>query len=328
MTDTTTMEHTIYKKGFPKGFLKVFRNKTDIKANVIAMFGMICNKLFKWSFENERANEEIDGYIIEKLLFENGRCLFFEEGGHYFVTLVAERGQIDGVGRLVKARPITLDNTTFKERVIRNIVKQDRNGKITIETPNAVLIKNNLYDLPTLTILQPFIDTLNYIWQTLQINLSNSRVKRVIVASDPNQTNFIKKEINDVIDGVESVKVITDKTATEGLKQLDAVSNGEDIKATKEIYDWLYNWILCYLGINNMAQIDKQSGMTPDEIKSNQTQTNLFLESLADFRRKAVEKINKLTDAKIKLQTYQELQEEEKQEIIDNMSSQTEEEDI
>ena len=328
MTDTTTMEHTIYKKGFPKGFLKVFRNKTDIKANVIAMFGMICNKLFKWSFENERANEEIDGYIIEKLLFENGRCLFFEEGGHYFVTLVAERGQIDGVGRLVKARPITLDNTIFKERIIRNIVKQDRNGKITIEKPNAVLIKNNLYDLPTLTILQPFIDTLNYIWQTLQINLSNSRVKRVIVASDPNQTNIIKKEINEVIDGVESVKVITDKTATEGLKQLDAVSNGEDIKSTKEIYDWLYNWILCYLGINNMAQIDKQSGMTPDEIKSNQTQTNLFLESLEDFRRKAEKEINELTDAKAKLQTYQELQEEAKQEIIDKMASQTDEEDI
>ena len=315
------MEHTISKKGLPKGFFKVFRNKTDIKANVIAMFGMICNKLFKWTFENEKANEEIDGYIIEKLLFENGRCLFFKEGGHYFITLVAERGKIDNVGRLVKARPITLDGTIFNERIIRNIVKQNKDGSITIEKPNAVLIKNNLYDMPTLDLLTPFIDTLNYIWQTLQINMSNNRVKRIIVATDQNQVNIIKREINDLVDGVESVKAITDKNATDSLKTLESVSNAEDIKTTKELYDWLYNWLLCFLGIDNMAQIDKQSGMTPEEIESNQTQTSLFLEAMADFRKKAEKEINTMTDAKVKVETYQEIKAEEiKQQVVEAMT--------
>ena len=316
-------ETHIYKKGLPKGFYKVFKDKNSIGANVCAMFSMICNKLFKWEFENERANEEIDGYIIEKLLFENGRCLFFEEGGHYFITLIAERGQIDAVGRLVKARPITLDGNTYKERIIRNIV-EEKNGKITIQKPNAVLIKNNLYDLPTLDLLAPFIQTLNYVWQTLQINLSNSRVKRLIVATDQNQANVIKKEIKELIDDVESVKVITDKKATEGLKTIDAINNSEDVKTTREVFDWLYNWILCYLGINNMAQIDKQSGMTETEITSNQTQTTLFLKSMSDFRKLAEEQINKLTEAKCKVRTYQEMQEEEiKEKIIDNMTKQT-----
>lgn len=315
-----TMESTIYKKGFPKGFLKTFRNKTDIKANVMAMFSMICNKLFIWEFENETAKQELESYIIEKLLFENGRNLFFEMGGHYFVTMVAERGKIDNVGRLVKARPITLDGTTFDERVIRNIVKQ-KGDKITIETPNAVLIKNNLYDLPTMTLLEPFIDTLNYIWQTLQINLSNSRVKRIIVASDPNQTNVIKKEINELINGVESVKAITDKTATDGLKTLEAVSNAEDIKTIKELYDWLYNWLLCYLGIDNMAQIDKQSGMTPTEIQSNQTQTKMFLNSMYEFRQKACEEINKLYNIGASVKFYGDILAEELQkEIVDTMA--------
>lgn len=323
------IESHIYKKGLPKGFYKVFKDKNSIAPNVCAMFAMICNKLFKWEFENENAKQEIDSYIIEKLLFENGRCLFFEEGGHYFITLIAERGQIDAVGRLVKASPITLDGTIFKERIIRNIVKQDRNGSITIEKPNAVIIKNNLYDLATLDLLAPFINTLNYVWQTMQINLSNSRVKRFVVATDNNQANVIKKEINSLVNDIDSVKVITDKKATEGLKTLDAIQTSEDIKTTKEVYDWLYNWLLCYLGINNMAQIDKQSGMTEEEINSNKSQTTLFLESMADFRKKAVEEINAITDAKATIRTYQEMQQEEiKKEIIDNMTRQNEQKDL
>lgn len=314
------IENHLFKKGLPKGFLKVFKKKTDIKANVIAMFGMICNKLFKWEFGNEKAAEEIDGYIIEQLLFENGRCLFFEEGGHYFVTLIAERGQIDNVGRLVKARPITLDGTFFKERIIRNIVKQNKDGSISIETPNAVIIKNNLYDFATLDLLTPFIDTLNYTWQTLQINLSNSRVKRVISAIDPNQANVIKKEINNLIDGVDSIAVITDKNAVDGLKSIDAVSTNADIKDIREVYDWLYNWLLNFLGISNMAQIDKQSGMTPEEINSNKTQTSLFLDAMLDFRQQAADKINKITDAQISVKSYLEI---EKEELIDNMIEQS-----
>lgn len=320
------IESHIYKKGLPKGFYKVFKDKNSIAPNVCAMFAMICNKLFKWEFKNERAKEEIDGYIIEKLLFENGRCLFFEEGGHYFNTLIAERGTIDGVGRLTKARPITLDGTIFKERIIRNIVKQNKDGSITIEKPNAIIIKNNLYDLPTLDLLAPFINTLNYVWQTMQINLSNSRVKRFVVATDLNQANVIKKEIENLVNDIDSVKVITDKKATEGLKTLDAIQTSEDIKTTKEVYDWLYNWLLCFLGINNMAQIDKQSGMTPTEINSNLAQTTMFLNSMYDFRKKAVEEINKLTDAKVSIKSYQELQQEEtKKEIVNNMTRQQEE---
>lgn len=323
------IESHIYKKGLPKGFYKVFKDKNSIAPNVCAMFAMICNKLFKWEFENKNAKQEIDSYIIEKLLFENGRCLFFEEGGHYFITLIAERGQIDAVGRLVKARPITLDGTIFKERIIRNIVKQDKEGNITIEKPNAVIIKNNLYDLATLDLLAPFINTLNYVWQTMQINLSNSRVKRFVVATDNNQANILKKEIESLVNDIDSVKVITDKKATEGLKTLDAIQTSEDIKTTKEVYDWLYNWLLCYLGINNMAQIDKQSGMTEEEINSNKSQTTLFLESMADFRKKAVEEINAITDAKATMRTYQEMQQEEiKKEIIDNMTRQNEQKDV
>lgn len=315
------IESTLYIKGFPKGFLKAFRKKTDIKPSIIAMFGMILNTYFKWSC-NPKYSQEIESYIIEQLQFENGRCLLFEESGHYFITLVAERGKIDAIGRLVKARPITLDGNIFNERIIRPIVNKDKSGIITIEQPNAILIKNNLYDLPTLTLLQPFIDTLNYIWQTLQINLSNNRVKRIIKANDANQANIIKKEINDLIDGIESVKVITDKNALDGIQTLEAVNNSQDIKDIQEVYDWLYNWILTYLGIDNMAQIDKQSGMTTEEIQANQSQTNLFLNSMLEFRQKACDEANRLyPDLNLKVDTITNIQAEKaKQDIINRIA--------
>jgi len=312
------IESHIYKT-IPKGFLKAIKKKTDIKQNIILMFSMICNKLFKWEFENENATEEIESYIIEKLLFENGRCLFFEEGGHYFITMVAEGGQIDAVGRLVKAKPLTLDNNRYNDRIIRNIV--EKNGEeITIKKPNAVLIKNNLYDLSTLELLAPFIDTLNYIWQSLQIALSNNRTKRIIVATDPNQANIIKKEIKETIDGVESVRVVTDKTATDGLKTIESTNNGQDIKDIRDVFDWLYNWLLTFMGVDSMAQVDKESGKTTEEVESNKTQTNLFLESMFDFRKKAVEQINKITNAKASIKSYAEINKEEMQkQIVDTM---------
>lgn len=314
------LETHLYK-GLPKGFLKAFKKKTDIRENVICMFLMILNTRFKWTFENETAREELESYIIEKLLNEEGRCFIFESGGHYFNTLVAEKGQLDAVGRLVKARAITLDGTIFNDRVIRNIVHQDENGKTTIEKPNAVLIKNNLYDLSTITILTPFIDTLNYIWQTLQINLSNARVKRIITAVDNNQTNVIKKEITKLIDGVESVAVITDKNAVDGLKTLESASSNADITEIKELYDWLYNWLLTYLGINNMANIDKQSGMTPQEINSNTQQVSQYLNSMLFFRKKACDELNKLYNIGAKIEIVNDFTIEDKNSIVDNMTN-------
>ena len=314
------LETHLYK-GLPKGFLKAFRKKTDIRENVICMFLMILNTRFKWTFKDETAREELESYIIEKLLNEEGRCFIFENGGHYFNTLVAEKGQLDAVGRLVKARAITLDGTIFNDRVIRNIVHQDENGKTTIEKPNAVLIKNNLYDLSTITILTPFIDTLNYIWQTLQINLSNARVKRIITAVDNNQTNVIKKEITKLIDGVESVAVITDKSAVDGLKTLESASSNAELTEIKELYDWLYNWLLTYLGINNMANIDKQSGMTPQEINSNTQQVSQYLNSMLFFRKKACDELNKLYDIGANIEIVNDFTIEDKNAIVDNMTN-------
>lgn len=319
------IESTIYRKGFPKGFLKVFRKKTDIKANVLAMFEMIFAHYFKWSFTNERAKEEIESDVIETLLFENGRSMFFEFGGHYFTTLIAEKGKIDNVGRLTKARPITLDGNIYDERIIRRIVTL-KNNNITIEEPNAVIIKNNLLDLPTTTLLAPFIDTLNYIWQSLQISLSNNRVKRIFKATDQNQANVLKKEINDLIDGVESVKIVTDKNAANGFETIDAVSSSQEIKDIREVYDWLYNWILTYLGIDNMAQIDKQSGMTDTEINANKAQTNAYLSAMLEYRQKACVDINRLYGIGAKVETITEIQAREMQkQIVDNMQKQQEE---
>lgn len=314
------IESTIYKKGFPKGFLKVFKKKTDIKANVLAMFEMIFAHFFKWDFENEIAKEEIESDVIETLLFENGRSMLFEFGGHYFTTLIAERGKIDNVGRLTKARPITLDGNIYDERIIRRIVTL-KNNKITIEEPNAVIIKNNLLDLPTTTLLMPFVDTLNYIWQSLQISLSNARVKRIFKAVDQNQANILKSQINDLIDGVESVKIITDKNAVNGFETIDAVNNSQDIKDIREVYDWLYNWILTYLGIDNMAQIDKQSGMSEIEINANKQQTNAYLSSMLEYRKKACKEINKLYNLGAKVETLTEINAREIQkQIVDNMT--------
>lgn len=311
------IESTIYTKGFPKGFTKAFKKKTDIKANIIAMFEMIFAHYIQWDFKDEQAKDEIESDIIEKLLFEDGRAMFFKYGGHYFTTLIAQRGKIDANARLTKAHPITLDGNIYPERVIRRIVEQKGN-KINIIEPDAVILKNNMLDLPTITILDPFINTLNYIWQTLQINLSNNRVKRIIKATDPNQVNIIKREINNLIDGVESISVITDKNAVNGIETLESASTSQDIKDIREVYDWLYNWLLTYLGIDNMAQIDKQSGMTPDEINANKSQTNLYLSSMLEYRKKACDQINKIYNIGASITTLTEKQAREMQQEIIN----------
>ena len=310
------IESHIYKKGLPKAFYKAFKNKTDIKANIMFMFALICDTRIKWKFKDERANEELDGHIINKLLFNDGRCLVFETGGHYFNTQIAERGTIDANGRLVKARPITLDGHTYPERIIRNIVKQDKDGNITIEKPNAVIIKNNIYDFATLDLLTPFIDTLTYIWQSLQIDLSNNRVKRVIVATDPNQANVIKKEINKLIDGIDSVAVITDKNATDGLKTIEKAVSNADIKDLREVYDWLFNMLLSFIGINTISQIDKQSGMTPEEINANNSFTKLMLNSHTDFLQEACNDLNKLYNIGASIELVG-IEKETKEKIID-----------
>lgn len=293
-------------------------NKKFIKTSLLNMFKLICCEMFKWNLKE--LNGDVDGYIIERLGYDDGRALLSKYGGHYFFTKVAKSGKIDAVGRLVSAEPITLDGAVLPRVNIRDIVKVS-NGRVEVEKKNAVLFKNNLLDTPTISFIMPYLDTLEYIWQTLQIQLSNMRVKRIITTNDNNQRSVIKNEIAEAVDGIESVLVVSNNNFTSDVKVLESAQNSQDIREIKDLYNWLYNWLMTFLGINNTEQSDKLSGVSSEETKANNNQIALFRESLLSFRRQFCEDVKEVFGVNISVEFNKNVDAEK---VINNMFKQEE----
>lgn len=233
-------------------------------------FRMLSLNQFKWT----GLPETIEERHIERVLFDEGRVLFFKDPELGLLCLPCMEGQ----GVNVYGDPLTYTATGFNQ-CFRDIRHSD-----------CVLIENNKLRMPTSVAVSYFTRQLFEVVRTRDVNLQTLKAPFFIVTDDKSVLTF-KKILEEIQKN--SIAVFGDKSYNieEAIKVFQTGVRPMTSELT-DLYHDIMNEALTYLGINN-ANTDKRERLITSEADSN----NQFIDSCASMfleaRQRACELINK-----------------------------------
>ncbi len=244
------------------------------------------NTVFKW----EGLPDEIEGWMIENLLFFRGECAFWKLGDKFVVTPNV-KVDWDLYGLTTIANPVQWNGKGPDGSVVLHT--SDVNPIKGKYKEIAVFIRNNLNKSATLTPVISLLQFLQGRWVELNLDRLNSRNLNLLTTTTKKIAKTIKKEMNAVYDNDEPFAVISQGAADiiSTITKLNpnntprSISLWDDItKAKQEINEMI--------GIPFDSRPEKKERVISQEVNISQIQVNEVLEGMLNFRKRAVEKIN------------------------------------
>lgn len=235
---------------------------------------LIARSLFEW----KNLPNGIDEKWIERYLFTEGNCLFFDDPNlGYMVTKIADSGPVNVYDEPTLVTPVATNYVyTGKEPLSNN--------------KNCVIIRNNDIMLPTAPTIQLYAYDLTNIKRTIDTNIIAQKMPIIVRCSDK-QRLTLKNVINQKNDN-EPV-IFGDKTLD--LNQIEVLKTEAPI-----VFDKLqiqkhevWNECMTFLGINN-ANMNKRERLVTDEVEANDEQIKASEDVMLKARKKACEQINKI----------------------------------
>ena len=234
---------------------------------------LIARSLFKW----ENLPNGIDEKWIEKYLFLEGNCLFFNDFKFGFmVTKAAEAGPLNYYDEPTLLRPVAT-NFIYEGEPLKN-------------NKECVLIRNNDIMIPTAPTIQLYAMKLTNIERTIDTNIIAQKMPIIIRCSERQKLSLkqVMNQRNDnepVIYGDKSL----DTNQMEVLKT-DAPIVFDKLQIQKHA---VWNECMTFLGINN-ANMDKRERLVDDEVQANNEQVKASEDVMLKAREKACELINEI----------------------------------
>lgn len=271
---------------------------------------------YKW----KNLPEDIPFYMPEYLLYLYGQCVFFNEGGHYFMlpSVINNSLNLYGVPYMVNAIAIGGEG----------IVKQDlrvlKCGKTLedIKEPNAVEVIPNIERISMVAKTAPYLDRLDYLWSTMGINQALSRVQVLGICSKGQYAEF-ERVLNKLLDKRSPLALVRSKTIMDNVEKLDF---NVDYLCDKYWYDFdkCLAMLCTILGIKCNFASQKKERLITAEVDANDEIIAILNDSALEFRLKAVEKINKMFGLNIEIEENKDF---EKPEIMVDDKESVKEED-
>jgi hypothetical protein len=260
-------------------------NMQSIKSQLVLLFEGLANRQFEYT----NLPKEIEEWKLEQMLFYYGQVVFFKVFENYVALPCTIASQLDIYGEPQKVNAIAINGQSFPEIAIKDIYSLQNGSLLTAR--QGIRIKNNEQSISTIAFLMPFIDRLIFIWQSLGINESLSRMK-YLIRSNKDSASVVSATIKQLMGSKSPIAVVSDKRALlDELEKLDF-----NVPYTPESYwydfDKTFNLILTMLGINNNFETNKKERMIVDEVNANNELVNLFTELRLYYRTKAVKEIN------------------------------------
>ena len=232
---------------------------------------LIARSVFKW---NNLPNS-IDEKWIERYLFTEGKCVFFNDKElGLMVTKTADFGNLNPYDEPVNVMPFATNYT----------------GSELANGEECVIIRNNDLMLPTTPTIELFALRLAEISRTIDININGQKTPYVILCSDKQKLSM--KHLYSQLTGNEPVIF--------GDKNLD-IDNVKVLNTnTPIVFDKLqiqkhaiWNECMTFLGVNN-ANMDKRERLVADEVSANDEQIDICADVMLKARERACEEINRI----------------------------------
>lgn len=232
-------------------------------------FQMLMLNQFKWNGLPEGLEER----FIERVLFDEGRCIFYEDKLNGILALpCAPHGAPNVYGEYVRWRAMG-----FKHYAI-------------VDTDKAVLIENNKLRMPTRDAVLYFVNQLYETVRARDVNIKTLKIPFIFTCDDKNVTTL--KAIFEKIDDNECA-IFADKNTRldEAIGLVETKVKPFTAELT-DVYHDIMNEALTYLGINN-SNTDKRERLITDEANANNQFIECCSEMFLEARQRACEEINK-----------------------------------
>ena len=233
---------------------------------------LIARSVFKW---NNLPNG-IDEKWIERFLFTEGECLFFNDKEKGFmVAKCTPNGNLNYYDEPTLLRPY---GTNYSGVPLEN-------------NEECILIRNNDIMLPTSPTIQLYAYRLAETQRTIDVNIHAQKTPYVVLCSDKQRMSF-KKAFTQVSDN--EVAIFGDKNMDiDQIKALkiDAPIVFDKLQCQKQA---IWNECMTFLGINNNTQESKRERLVVTEVEANNEQIESSASVFLKSREKACELINSM----------------------------------
>ena len=239
---------------------------------------------FKW----ENLPEGIEERYIEKVLFDEGKCLFFRDPAMSYMALPCCNGaQLDVYMEPLRWRAMGL-----------NYNKEYPRDK-------CVLIENNKLRTPTHETVVMFVRKLYEAERTMDVNLRTCKVPWFIITDERKVLTY--KEVLRKIDENEPAIFGAPGLNPEAFQVIPA--RAEFIG--NELMDYTHsveNKLLTFLGVDN-CPVDKKERLVTDEVSSNDHLLQINADLMLEARQRACDAINKMYGLNVSVKLRHEPQE-------------------
>jgi len=252
----------------------------------------LARSVFEWSGLPNNMSEK----WIEKYLFTDGQCVFYEDEK---VGLVVCRCSAGGTLN-------EYDEPTTVQPIAHSL---SSSGKSLKNNKECVVIYNNDSKTPTQPTIKLFAYRLADITRTADINIHAQKTPILLYGADKKTLSL--KNIYKKWTGNEPV-IHVDENAFDSKTGLTVLKTEapvvfDKLRAEKNA---VFNECMTFLGIDN-ANMDKKERLVADEVSSNNEQIEASAYSMLKAREEACEQINKLfgTNISVKMRDFKTISE-------------------
>ena len=233
-------------------------------------FKMVSVNAFEWS-GLEQLPDGLTEKVIESLLFDHGKAIFFKDPDMDFMCLQAQQGaNLNVYGEPLSWRAIGY------------------NYNKSYQADDCVIIENNKLRLPTHDIVMFFVNKLAEAERTMDVNVKSCKTPVIFACDDKDVLTF--KRIFQQVDG-NTPAIFADRGLN--LESIQSYQTGVKFMGN-ELMDYandVENKLLTFLGINNNP-VDKKERLITDEANANNQLIDSFAALQLEARERACKAIN------------------------------------
>lgn len=274
-----------------------------ISFQMLLLFLTIATERYEW----KGLPKEISQWNLEKILNLYGQAVLFKVGDRYLVTQAVNSSLLNVYGQPTQVQPVALNGRSFPRVQVYEDIVDGKDGKLEVAKKTAVLIKNNMFSLPTYALIKPMVDRLCFIWESAGINAGLSRVI-ALVHCNKDISGIVKSEIGKIMGGTRNgLAIISDKSnVLEKIEKLDL-----KVDYTPQEYwtdfDNTFNLICETIGITTDMNKAKKERVLTAQVESNDELTSIVAKGYLGFRKLACEEAKELFSLGMSCEEYKQI---------------------
>lgn len=273
-----------------------------ITFQMMLLFITIATERYEW----KGLPKEIKPYQLEKILNLFGQAVLFKVGNNYIVTQAVNSSTLNVYGEPMEVQPVALNGKSFpRVRVYDDVVEVG--GKYEVAKRNGVLIKNNMFSLPTYAMIKPMVDRLCFIWESAGINAGLSRVL-ALVHCNKDISGVVKSEIGKIMGGTRTgLAIVSDKSnVLEKIEKLDLKVDYVPNDYWTD-FDNTFNLICEVVGLTTDMNKAKKERVLTAQVESNDELTSVVAKGYLGFRKNSCEDAKEVFGLSMSVDEYKQI---------------------